>query len=65
MEFLSQGSDLSLSCDLHCSYGNNGCFNPLCQAGVLNLHPGVAEIPPIPLYHRGNTYIYIGVMKRR
>ena len=30
-EFLGQGSDPSHSCDLHCSCGNAGSFNPLCQ----------------------------------
>ena len=31
MEFLGQGSDPSHICDLCCSYGNAGSFNPLCQ----------------------------------
>ena len=33
MEFPSQGSDLSHTCSLYCSWGNAGSFNPLCQAG--------------------------------
>ena len=31
MEFPPQGSDLRPSCDLCCSCGNPGSFNPLCQ----------------------------------
>ena len=50
MEFLGQGSDLSHSRDLHCSCGNARSFN---QGS--NLHPGAAEMLPIPLYHSGNS----------
>ena len=35
MEFPSQGSDPSRSCDLYCSYGSARPFNPLGQAGAL------------------------------
>ena len=33
MEFSCEGSDLSHSCDPHCSYDSTRSFNPLCQAG--------------------------------
>ena len=54
MEFLGQGSDPSCSCELLCSCGKLGSFNPLCWAGGWNLHPGAAEMLPIPLCHSGN-----------
>ena len=31
-KFPSQGLTLSSSCNIHCSCGNAGFFNPLCQA---------------------------------
>ena len=36
VELLGQGSDLSLSCDLHHSHGNSnaGSFNSLCPSGI-------------------------------
>ena len=55
MEFLSQGSDPSHSCNLCHSCGSAGSFNALCGAGngpcLLALH----ETPLIPLCHRGKS----------
>ena len=34
MEFMGQGSDLSHSCDLYCSYSNARSFSPLCRPGI-------------------------------
>lgn len=34
VEFLGQGLDPSGSCDLCCSCGNSGSFNPLCHPGI-------------------------------
>ena len=59
MEFLGQGSDLSHSFNLRHSCGHTGSFNPLCWArdGTC-VHPGVAEMLPIPLHHSRNTLFY-------
>ena len=32
-------------------------LNPLCQARDQTLHPSTSEIPPILLYHSGNSYM--------
>ena len=56
IEFLGQGSDPSHICNLHLSCSNTRSFNPVCQlAQGLNLHPGTAEMPPIPLHHSRNS----------
>ena len=49
MEFPGWGSDPSHSCNLCHRCSTTGSFNPL------NLCPGVAERPPIPLHHRGSS----------
>ena len=65
MEFPGQGSDLSRCCDLHCSCGNTGSFNPLCWAGVrtcdlaLQRHCqsrcATAGTPQLALYLKGES----------
>ena len=61
MEFPSQGSDLSCSCDLRCSGGTARSFNPLLRQRS-NLCPVAAEMPPIPLSHSGNSCIIIFIL---
>ena len=52
MEFLSQGSEPSRSCNLHHGCGNAGSFHPLCRGQVL-LGPCILalQMPLIPLHH--------------
>ena len=38
------------------SCSNVGSFNSLLPGWGSNLHPGAAEIPPIPLHHSRNSY---------
>lgn len=54
MEFLGQGSDPSCSC------GNAGFFSQ-CAGGGLNLRPGTAETPPIPLPNSEKSHSYMSV----
>ena len=54
MKFPGQRSDPSHSCNLHCSRGTAGSFNPL--GGESNLCPGAAEMLLIPLCHSSNSY---------
>lgn len=46
MEFPGQASDLSHSCDLHCSYSKCPCARP---------DPSAAETPLVPLHRNGNS----------
>ena len=55
MEFLGPGSDPSCSFDLRCSYGIGPDSLTTVPGGGSNMHPGTAETPRIPLYHRGNS----------
>ena len=53
VEYLGEGSDPSLSCNLYHNCANARSFNPLC------LQFGSAEVPQILLCHSGNSPVRI------
>ena len=56
MEFPGQGSDQRATVMTHAAaVATPRSFNPLCWGQGLNLHPGAAEMPPMPPCHNGNS----------
>ena len=53
MEFWSR-DQIQATVSTH-TCGATKFFNPLCQTGESNLHPGEAEVPLNPLHHSGNA----------
>ena len=59
VEFPGWGSDPSHSCSPCCSCSNARYFNPLCWTEHTELYPSAAETLLIPLYHRGNSSLFV------
>ena len=59
MEFLSQGSDLTYTEAATIPDPLTHCAGLRIEPAILNLHPGAAEMLPIPLRHSRNSKAYL------